>query len=64
LARTKDPPASSSKKGDAIPPSRIELSLPTDVVIEITGARQLIILEYIIELIVRRAAVKSALRPP
>jgi len=65
LARTKDPPASSSKKpANVMPPSRIELGLPADVLVEITGARHLIILEYIIEQIVRRAAAKSALRGP
>ena len=65
LACTSDPPASSfNKPAVVIPLSRIDLKLPKDVIIEITGKRQLIILDYIIEQIVQRAAASPPLRAP
>jgi hypothetical protein len=64
LVRTKDPSAVSVKKATGVlPPSRIELGLPKKVVVDITGAEHLVILEYIIEQIMQRVA-KSFLRPP
>jgi len=63
LVRTKDPPVASVKKAFVVvPPSRIELGLPKKVVVDITGAEHLVILEYIIEQIMQRVAAKSSLR--
>jgi len=60
LARTKDPPEEPLEKAPAdIPPSRINLYLPKEVVAETIGTQHFIILEYIIEQIIRRAKMPS-----
>jgi len=63
LERSRDPPVSSCKK--PIPASsRIELGLPKKVILEIMGAKQLIVLEYIIEQLMQRVGSKSCFKPP
>ena len=64
LFHTKDPPAAKKRPAIVIPPSRIKIALPKDVIVNIIGAGPLVILEYVIEQIMHRAAAKSALRPP
>jgi len=65
LERTRDPPESSEKTlASVTPPSRVELYLPRGVMVEHIGAKHLVILEYIIEQIMRRAERKSSLVPP
>ena len=65
LERTRDPPASSIKKATVVtPPSRIKLWLPKNVVVDVTGAKQLVILEYIIEQVMQRVVSKSCSQPP
>jgi hypothetical protein len=60
LAHTKDPPASASSKAPvAIPSSRTDPGLPRDLVAEIIGVRHLIVLEYIIAQVLRRASVRA-----
>jgi hypothetical protein len=62
LRRTKDPPTA-AKCTVAIPASRIKLGLQTDVLIQVTGAKHLVILEYIVAQIIQRV-VKSSLHSP
>ena len=65
LERSRDPPVSSEKNLVSVtPPSRVELWLPKQVMVGIIGAKELVILEYIIEQIMRRAVRKSSLVPP
>lgn len=65
LSRTKDPPASPLNKAPvATPSSRINLDLPKDVVADIIGVRHLIILEYIIEQVMRHGKGRSSVRAP
>ncbi len=65
LSRAKDPPAAPLKKANAgIPPSRIKLGLPKDVVAEIIGSEHLVVLEYIIEQIMHHVKVQSHVRAP
>jgi len=65
LERIKDPPVSSEKtRACVIPASRIELWLPKQAMVEIIGAKHLVIFEYIIEQIMGRAVRKSSLIPP
>ena len=65
LERTRDPPVSSEKNlASVTPPSRVKLWLPKQVIVEIIGAKHLVIVEYIIEQIMRRAVRKSSLVPP
>ena len=65
LERTRDPPVSSEKNlASVTPASRVKLWLPKQVIVEIIGAKQLVIVEYIIEQIMRRAVAKSSLAPP
>ena len=65
LERTRDPPASSIKNATVVTPaSRIKLWLPNNVVVDVTGAKPLVILEYIIEQIMQRVATKSCSQPP
>ncbi len=60
LARTKDPPASTTNKAQVVKPSsRIKLDLPVDLVADIIGVRRLIILEYIIAQVVQRSFVRA-----
>jgi len=62
LSRTKDPPDSSQEKPpSAVPASRINLALPKDVIIQITGTEHIIVLDYIVEQIIQSKL--SALRP-
>lgn len=63
LCKTKDPPVA-AKYAVAMPASRIKLGLHTDVVIEVTGAKHLVILEYIVAQVMQRVVVKSSLHPP
>jgi hypothetical protein len=61
LARTKDPPAAAQNKTFFVKSSsRIKLYLPRDVVAGIIGAQHLVILEYIIEQMIRRAKGRSS----
>lgn len=67
LARTKEPQAESLEKTGSVelPHSRIDLYLPKEVVAETIGTPHFIILEYIMEQIIRRAKVPShPLRAP
>lgn len=65
LSRTKDPPVAPLKEAPvAIPPSRIKLYLPRDVIAEIISAPQLVILEYTIAQIMRHAKVQPPVRAP
>jgi hypothetical protein len=63
LCRTKDPPEAERKCAAVMAQSRIQLGLPIDIIIAITGKPHLVILEYIVEQILRRRAVKAALHP-
>ena len=65
LAPPKDPPSSPLKKAAVVTPSsRINLDLPKDLVADIIGVRQLIILEYIIEQVTRHGKGRSSVRAP
>jgi len=65
LERTKDPPESSEKKLACVtPPSRIELCLPREFMVDIIGTKHLVIFEYIIEQIMRRVVSKASLISP
>ena len=65
LAPTKDPPASPLKKAPVVTPSsRIILDLPKDLMADIIGVRHLIILEYIIEQVMRHVKGRSFVRAP
>lgn len=64
LSRIKDPPPEPLEKAPAIiPPSRIKLSLPRDIIAQIIGAPHLIILEYIIAQMMGRAKMQSVRAP-
>ena len=55
LKRTKAPPDCVPEKPPPdVPKSRIHLSLPRDVIIEKIGGEHLIILEYVVEQVIRR----------
>jgi hypothetical protein len=65
LAHTKDPPSSPSNKTPVVTPSsRIALDLPRDLVADTIGVRHLIILEYIIDQVMRHGKVRSSVRAP
>ncbi len=65
LDRTKDPPDPPQKEPAlVVAKSRLDLGLPRDVVIGHIGSKQLIILEYITEQIIRRSRSVAAHRPP
>ena len=65
LQRTKDPPVFSEKNPAVLTPaSRMGLALPKGVMVEVIGAKPLVIAEYIIEQIIRRGAIKWSLAPP
>jgi hypothetical protein len=65
LARSEDPPAASPKKAlVVIPAGRIKLDLPRDVIAQLIGAQELIILEYLIEQMMRHGKVHSPVRGP
>lgn len=64
IERTKDPPVAEKTTAVDLPASRIKLGLRTNVILEHTGAQQLVILEYIIDQIMQRVLIKSSLRPP
>jgi len=64
LSRTRDPPTVTKKTAASIPPSRIKMGLPTDIVLGVTGAQHLVVLEYIVEQIMQRVVSKASLRPP
>ena len=61
LAQIKDPPPDPNNlpvknaPKAFIPPSRIELHLPRDVIKDAIGAKQLVIIEYIAQLILRKS---------
>jgi len=65
LEGTRDPPVSSKQDLACVtPPSRLELCLPKKVMVEVIGAEQLVVVEYLIEQIMGRAAAKSSLAAP
>jgi hypothetical protein len=65
LAHAKDPPASTSNKAPVVrSSSRINLDLPKDLMADIIGVRHLIILEYIIEQVMRHGKRRSSVRAP
>lgn len=65
LECTKDPPVSSQKSPAAVTgPSCMGLTLLKEVMVQVIGAKQLVIFDYIIAQIIRRIAVKSSLAPP
>jgi hypothetical protein len=65
LAHAKDPPTSTSNKAPVVTPSsRINLDLPKDLMADIIGVRHLIILEYIIEQVMRHGKGRSSVRAP
>jgi hypothetical protein len=63
LAPTKDPPTS-NKAPIVAPSSRINLFLPKDLVVDIIGVRHLIILEYIVDQVMRHEKGRSSVRAP
>lgn len=65
LAPTKDPPTSKTNKDAVvIPSSRINLDLPKALVADIIGIRHLIVLEYIIDQVMRHGKGRSSVRAP
>lgn len=65
LSRAEAPPAESEKKAPVTSPSsRINLFLPKDLVVDIIGVRHFIILEYIIDLVMRHGKGRSSVRAP
>jgi hypothetical protein len=65
LERTRDPPVSSKEDIACVtPPSRVDLCLPKKVMVEIIGAEQLVVVEYLIEQITGRWVAKSSLAAP
>jgi hypothetical protein len=65
LERTKDPPNPAEKKPTPIvAKSRIDLGLPRDVLVDHVGSERLVILDYIVEQIIRRNSSLSPRIPP
>lgn len=65
LARTRDPPVKApEQQGPCARFGRNRLDLPEDVIVAVTGAKQQIILDYIIEQILRRVVLRPVRRPP
>jgi hypothetical protein len=65
LSRNKEPPDPPPiKKTPVVPKSRIRMGLPRNILIERVGVDPVIILEYLIEQLIRRLSRKQALRPP
>jgi hypothetical protein len=64
LAKTRDPPVEAKRRAADMPQSRIKLGLQTDVVVEVIGPLQLVILEYIVAQIMQRVVLKSSVQPP
>ncbi len=65
LSRTEAPPAASEKRTPVVlPSSRINLFLPKDLVADTIGVRHLIILEYIIDQVMRHGKGRASVRAP
>jgi hypothetical protein len=65
LDPTKDPPTSTLNKARVVTlSSRINLDLPKDLMAEIIGVHQLILLEYIIAQVMRHQKGRSSVRAP